>query len=162
MSHTALKTGDDAPEFCMSISSGKNICLSELKGKWVVLYFYPKDNTPGCTTEALEFSALITELEKLNTVVFGVSKDSVGSHQKFVQQKSLKVELFSDPEKLVLQLYGAWQLKKMYGKESWGVVRSTVLIDPNGKIAKTWPKIAKAAGHAEKVLEEVKRITQKL
>ncbi|GKT10638.1 EVE domain-containing protein [Desulforhabdus sp. TSK] len=151
-----LKNGDPAPDFSLASSEGKDVRLSDYRGKYVVLYFYPKDNTSGCTTEALEFTELQPELERLQTVVLGVSKDSVESHQKFVEKQGLKILLLSDPDKKVLESYGAWQLKKMYGKESWGVVRSTFLVGPDGRIVQSWPKVAKAAGHAAKVLEELK------
>lgn len=151
-----LKIGDPAPDFSMESSEGKVVRLSDYKGKYVVLYFYPKDNTSGCTTEALEFTELQAEFEGLQAVVLGVSKDSVESHRKFVEKQGLRILLLSDPDKKVLESYGAWQLKKMYGKESWGVVRSTFLVGPDGRIVQSWPKVAKAAGHAAKVLEELK------
>jgi peroxiredoxin Q/BCP len=151
-----LKNGDPAPDFSLASSEGKVVRLSDYKGKYVVLYFYPKDNTSGCTTEALEFTELQSEFERLQAVVLGVSKDSVESHRKFVEKQGLTILLLSDPDKKALESYGAWQLKKMYGKESWGVVRSTFLVGPDGRIVQSWPKVAKAAGHAAKVLEELR------
>jgi peroxiredoxin Q/BCP len=122
--------GDRASSFCLPDTDNKKICLSDFKGKWVVLYFYPKDNTTGCTREAVEFTNALDEFHKLNAVVLGVGADSVQSHQKFVQKHNLRITLLSDAEHEVLKRYGAWQRKKLYGREFWGVVRSTVLIDP--------------------------------
>ncbi len=153
---TIPEQGQAAPQFCLPDAEGEQLCLKDLAGKWVVLYFYPKDNTSGCTTEALEFTAMKGDFEALNAVVLGVSKDSEASHQKFIEKHGLTVRLLSDPEKEVLQLYGAWRLKKMYGKESMGVVRSTFLINPDQKIAKAWPRVAKTAGHAGKVIEALR------
>ncbi|ABR30601.1 peroxiredoxin [Thermosipho melanesiensis] len=127
------------------------------KGKWVVLYFYPKDNTKGCTTEAVEFSELLDEFEKLGAVVIGVSSDSIESHKKFIAKHNLRVNLFSDENKKVLEKLGIWQLKKMYGREYYGIVRTTVLINPDGKIAYVWEKV-KAKGHAKEVLEKLKEM----
>lgn len=155
-----LKVGDVAPVFSLASASGGAVSLSGLEGKWVVLYFYPKDNTSGCTTEALEFTELRGEFEKLGAVVFGVSKDSVASHKKFIDKKALGIELLSDEEGKALESYGAWQLKKQCGKECMGIVRSTYLIDPSGKVAGSWPKVTKAAGHAAKVLEELKSLVK--
>lgn len=147
-----LKPGDDAPPFRLPSANGGEISLSDFLGKWVVLYFYSKDNTSGCTAEALEFTELKPEFDALNAVIIGISKDSPASHKKFAEQRSLNITLLSDVERKALEAYGAWQLKKTYGKESWGVVRSTVIIDPQGKIARIWPKVAKASGHAAVVL----------
>jgi peroxiredoxin Q/BCP len=131
--------------------------LSDQKGKWVVLYFYPKDNTSGCTVEALDFTARINEFNKLNTVIFGVGPDSCKSHQNFTSKHELKVNLLSDPEHKVLKAYGAWGKKKNYGREYMGVIRSTVLIDPEGKIAEVWPKV-NVKDHAEQVKQKVREL----
>ena len=155
---TIPEQGQPAPQFCLPDTHGEQLCLKDLAGKWVVLYFYPKDNTSGCTTEALEFTAIKSEFESLNAVVLGVSKDSGASHEKFIEKHGLTIRLLSDPEKVVLQLYGAWRMKKMYGKESMGVVRSTFLIAPDQNIAKAWPRVAKAAGHAGKVLDALREL----
>lgn len=155
-----LQVGDKAPDFKIASDCGAVVDLSEYSGSWVVLYFYPRDNTSGCTKEAVEFSELLPKFEALNAKVVGVSKDSVKSHQNFRQKHDLKVELLSDPDLEVLKSYGAWRMKKMYGKESMGTVRSTVLIDPDGVVRHIWPKVAKGAGHAEKVLEELEKIAQ--
>ncbi len=151
-----LTVGDTAPDFILPDADGKEVSLSQMSGQWVVLYFYPKDSTSGCTTEAIEFTELAPEFEKLGAVVLGVSKDSVASHRKFIDKKGLGVGLLSDENSTVLDLYGAWQMKKQCGKECMGTVRSTVLIDPQGKVAEVWPKVTKAAGHAAKVLEAFK------
>ncbi len=155
---TIPEQGQSAPEFCLPDTFGEQFCLKDLTGKWVVLYFYPKDNTSGCTTEALEFTALKGEFDALNAVVLGVSKDSEASHRKFMETHGLTIRLLADPEKTVLQQYGAWRMKKMYGKESMGVVRSTFLIGPDQQIRKAWPRVAKAAGHASKVLETLREL----
>ena len=152
-----LKVGEKAPDFCLPDDQGKQVCLKDFAGRWVVLYFYPKDNTPGCTTEAKEFSELIHEFEKLNAVVIGISKDSVESHKKFKEKHQLKVTLLSDVERKVIEAYGAWQLKKRFGKESYGVVRCTYIIDLSGKVAHLW-KSVRAKGHAAKVLEKLKEL----
>jgi len=146
-----------APDFCLPNQDGVEICLRDLKGKWIILYFYPKDNTPGCTTEAKEFSALLDEFEKENAIVLGVSPDSPKKHCNFIEKQDLEVTLLSDEEKKVLKAYGAWGIKKMYGKEYEGVIRSTVIINPNGEIVKEYKKV-RAKGHAKKVLEDLKEL----
>ncbi len=150
--------GEQAPDFQLPAADGREIRLAGLRGKWVVLYFYPKDNTSGCTTEALEFTALLPEFKALGAEVLGVSKDSLASHQKFIAKHDLGVPLLADPERIVLESYGAWQLKKMCGKESMGTVRGTVIIDPEGIVRHAWPKVAKAAGHAQKVLDTLREL----
>lgn len=151
-----LKKGDKAPEFKLMDSHGTEIKLSDFLGCNVVLYFYPRDNTSGCTTEAKEFSELADQFRKQHTVIIGVSPDSVESHRKFEEKQGLRVLLLSDPDKEVLNLYGAWQLKKLYGKESMGVVRTTYLIDTKGIITEVFEKV-KAAGHAACVMERISR-----
>lgn len=145
-----LKTGDAAPEFCLPNSEGKQICLKDFRGKWLVLYFYPKDNTSGCTKEALEFTELKSKFEGMKAAIIGINPDSVESHRKFRERHALTITLLSDPDHKALEDYGVWQLKRMYGREYHGVVRSTFLIDPEGKIAETWTKV-KVKGHAETV-----------
>lgn len=151
-----LIAGDPAPPFLLPSADGTDMGLSQWKGKWVVLYFYPKDNTPGCTTEAMEFTELLPQFERHNAVVLGVSKDSPASHRKFSEKRGLGIHLLSDEETEVMQSYGAWQMKKQCGRECMGTVRSTVLIDPQGKIAQVWPKVTRAAGHARQVFEALK------
>jgi thioredoxin-dependent peroxiredoxin len=151
-----LQKGDKALMFCLPDQNGREVCLEDYKGKWVVLYFYPKDNTSGCTMEAKDFSGAIHEFEKLDAVILGVSPDSTKSHQSFCSKYNLKITLLSDPEHNVLEKYGVWQLKKMYGREYYGVVRSTFLINPEGKIEQIWRKV-KVEGHAEEVKEMIKK-----
>ncbi|MHA2037744.1 MAG: thioredoxin-dependent thiol peroxidase [Promethearchaeota archaeon] len=147
-----LKVGEEAPQFCLPDKDNKKVCLQDFKGKYVVLYFYPKDNTPGCTTEAIGFTGILPELQKLDAEVVGVSPDSPESHAKFIEKKNLKVILLSDVEKEVLKAYRKWGKKKFRGKEYIGVTRSTFLIDPEGKIAHLWPKVS-VNGHPEEVKE---------
>ena len=143
--------GQKAPAFSLENQDGEMISLADLSGKRVVLYFYPKDDTPGCTTEGLEFSALREEFEKQNAVVFGISKDSVTSHKKFCDKHGFGIDLLSDENGEMIEAYGAWQEKSNFGKKSMGIVRSTVLVDENGTILKHW-KTVKAQGHAQQVL----------
>lgn len=152
-----IDIGDKAPVFTLNDQNGSKTKLGDFKGKWVVLYFYPKDNTPGCTTEACEFTTHLKHFEKLNAKVLGVSPDSIDSHRKFIDKYKLKFNLLSDPDKKVMEKYGAFGLKKMYGKEVMGVIRSTFIIDPKGKIAHFWRKV-KAAGHAEKVHQKLSEL----
>ncbi len=152
-----LKVGDKAPLFCLPNQDEEDVCLEDFKGKWIVLYFYPKDNTSGCTKEAIGFTEKKKEFEALNAIILGVSPDSPKSHRNFIQKKELTITLLSDQEHKVLETYGAWQLKKMYGREYMGVVRSTFLIDPEGKIAHIWPKV-KVTGHVEDVLSKLKEV----
>ncbi len=154
-----IEVGQKAPEFCLPNSDEVEICLKDLRGKWVVLYFYPKDNTPGCTTEALDFTAHLEEFEKLGAIVIGISPDSCASHKRFIEKKELKVTLLCDTEKEVLKAYGAWGKKKMYGKEYEGVIRTTYLIDPEGNVAAVWPKV-RVKGHVEAVLAKLKELAQ--
>jgi peroxiredoxin Q/BCP len=151
---TSLTIGDEAPEFCLPDSALGEICLNELKGKWVVLYFYPKDGTKGCTMEAVEFTLAEDEFTDKNAVIIGVSPDSPGSHKKFEDKNDLTITLLSDEEKDTLEKYDVWQKKKMFGREYMGVVRSTFLIDPQGNIAYIWPKV-KVDGHVDEVMEKL-------
>ena len=136
-----LKIGDKAPQFCIPNQDGVEICLRDLKGKWIVLYFYPKDNTPGCTTQACDFTQVLPQFEDIDAIILGVSPDSIKKHQNFITKKELEITLLSDESKNVCEAYGVWQLKKMCGKEYMGVVRTTYLIDPDGKIAQVWEKV---------------------
>ncbi len=150
-----LEVGQKAPEFCLPNQDEVEICLRDLKGKWIVLYFYPKDNTPGCTTEACDFTTEFEEFEELDAVIIGVSPDSPKKHRNFIAKKDLKITLLADEEKEVLQSYSVWQLKKMYGREYMGVVRSTFLINPKGDIEAIWSKV-KVKGHVQEVKEKLK------
>lgn len=152
-----LKIGIKAPDFKLPDSSGEIISLKYYKDKWLVLYFYPKDSTRGCTTEAVDFTGSLPEFNKLNTSVIGVSPDSCKSHQKFIEKCNLAVTLLSDEYKTVLQKYGVWQTKKMYGREYFGVVRTTFLIGLDGKIKHIWNNV-KVNGHVEDVLQKVREL----
>ena len=149
-----LEVGDNAPEFEALNQDGVKVALKDFIGKNVVLYFYPKDNTPGCTTEACEFSANYDQFIKNDTVIIGVSPDSVNSHVGFIAKQNLKHILLSDEDKEISKLYGVWQVKKNYGKEYLGIVRSTFVIGKDGKIAKIY-KSVKAKDHAAKVLADL-------
>ena len=151
------KIGKTAPPFALQNQKGEMVTLTDLIGKWKVLYFYPKDDTPGCTTEACDFTSGLKGFEKLNATVLGVSPDSIESHQKFTDKYKLKVTLLSDPKMTVMEEYGAYGVKKFYGKEVTGVIRSTFLIGPDNKIAHAWPN-AKATGHAAKVMEKLNEL----
>ena len=152
-----LNVGDTVPDFCLPNQDEEEICLRDLKGKWIVLYFYPKDNTPGCTTEAQDFTAALKDFEKLDAVVLGVSPDSPQKHRNFIEKKDLKITLLSDEEKELCKLFGCWQLKKFMGKEYMGVVRSTYIIDPDGKIAAKWEKV-KVKGHVDEVKKKLEAL----
>lgn len=147
-----IKEGKKAPAFTLDSSTGDKVKLKEFEGQYVVLYFYPKDDTPGCTVEAQDFQAASRKLKSRNAVVLGISKDSVDSHCRFADKYRLKFPLLSDPGGKVLEKYGAWGEKNMYGKKSMGIIRSTVVIDPTGKVVKHFPKV-KVKGHVDKVLE---------
>ena len=136
-----LEKGMKAPDFTLPDQNGSSVSLSDFLGKKVVLYFYPKDNTPGCTRQACAFGENFASFQTKNTVVIGVSKDSVASHQRFAEKYSLPFILLSDPELKAIQAYGVWQEKKLYGKVSMGVVRSTYLIDEEGMIEAVMPKV---------------------
>ena len=144
-----LETGTKAPDFTLNDKDGKVVSLSDFMGKKVVLYFYPKDNTPGCTRQACAFAAAYEDFKTLDAVVIGVSKDSEASHRKFAEKYGLPFILLSDPELKAIQAYGVWQEKKNYGKVSMGVVRSTFIIDEKGLIEKVMPKIKPDTNAAE-------------
>ena len=152
-----LNENDLAPVFCLKNQDEEDICLNDFIGKNVVLYFYPKDNTPGCSLEAMMFSKYKDEFEKYNTTIIGISKDSCESHKKFIKNKNLNITLISDVEKEIHQSYGVWNLKKFLGKEYMGTIRTTFLIDSKGKIRKIWSKV-KVKGHVEEVLNQVKNL----
>ena len=148
-----LKVGDKAPEFQLSDKSGHTVSLTDFLGKRVVLYFYPKDNTPGCTRQACAFSALYDGFKSKNVEVIGISRDSVSSHEKFAEKHGLNFILLSDPELVAIQAYGVWQEKKLYGKTSFGVVRTTFIIDEAGRIARVLPKVKPDTNAAEILAE---------
>ena len=150
-----LHVGDSAPDFKLMNAAGELIHLSNLLGKMVVLYFYPKDDTSGCTAEALDFTAHQKDFEKAGAIILGISPDGVKSHKKFIDKHKLGIELLSDDEKQVVNAYSVWVEKSMYGRKYMGVERSTFLLGPDGKIIKLWRKV-KVKGHIEAVLEAVK------
>ncbi|ATU91880.1 thioredoxin-dependent thiol peroxidase [Phyllobacterium zundukense] len=154
---TALDIGSNAPDFTLPRDGGGTITLSGLRGNPVVLYFYPKDNTSGCTQEAIEFSGLKPQFEKLGAKVIGMSPDPVKKHDKFKTKHDLKVELVADEDKAIIESYGLWVEKSMYGRKYMGVERTTFLIDSDGKIAKVWNKV-KVPGHAAEVLEATRAL----
>ena len=157
MSAAQIEDGKKAPAFKLEDQDGTTVSLKDFKGKWVVLYFYPKDDTPGCTTEACEFTDGIQDFKDLDAVVLGCSPDSPDKHRAFIAKYDLKVRLLSDPRHGVMEKYGAWGEKNMYGKITVGVIRSTVIIDSGGRIAHRW-KRASAKGHAEKVRERLEKL----
>ena len=144
-----LEVGMKAPEFTLPDKDGNPVSLSDFAGKKVILYFYPRDNTPGCTRQACAFAEAYEEFQKINAVVIGVSKDSTASHQKFAEKHGLPFILLSDPERVAIEGYGVWQEKKNYGKVSMGVVRSTFVIDEEGNIEKVMPKVKPDTNAAE-------------
>ncbi len=152
-----LEVGVKAPQFCLPNQDETEICLRDLSGKWVVLYFYPKDNTPGCTTEACDFTSSLPKFEELNAVVLGVSPDSAKKHRNFIEKKDLKITLLADEEKELCQAYDVWKLKKFMGREYMGVVRTTYIISPDLEIVAAWDKV-KVKGHVKEVNEKFKEL----
>lgn len=155
---STLHLNQSAPSFQLANQSAEMVGLSDFSEQWLVLYFYPKDNTPGCTTEALDFTSLLAEFRKLGATVVGVSPDTVSAHSKFVTKKNLQITLLSDPDHQVAEAYGVWQLKKFMGKEYMGIVRSTFAINPQGNIAQIWPQV-RVKEHAATVLEWLRQQT---
>jgi peroxiredoxin Q/BCP len=145
-----IEVGKKAPAFTLTNQDGEKWALRDSAGRWIVVYFYPKADTPGCTTEACEFTDSIRDFTDMDAEIVGISPDPVAALKKFHEKYSLQVTLLSDPTRNVLEKYGAWGTKKMYGRETEGVIRSTVLIDPDGKVAHHWPNV-RAKGHAEQV-----------
>jgi len=149
--------GSVAPDFCLPDQDEAEVCLKGFRGSWVVLYFYPRDNTKGCTMEALAFTANLDDFRKLGATVIGVSPDSTRSHSNFAEKHSLRIILLSDPDHRVLEKYGVWQLKKRFGKEYHGVVRSTFLIDSDGIIGHLWRRV-RVKGHVEEVKKKLSEL----
>lgn len=149
----AVEEGKKAPAFTLTDAAGKKVSLADFAGKDLVLYFYPKDDTPGCTKEACGFRDAWKQIQKLGAVVVGVSPDSGATHQKFASKYKLPFPLLSDPDKKVMEKYGAFGEKMMYGKKVTGVIRSTVWIGPDGKVKKHWARVAKAEAHPAQVLD---------
>jgi len=155
----AIHEGKTAPVFTLANQDGEKVSLKDLRGANVILYFYPRDDTPGCTKEACGFRDFNKEIQALDAVILGVSPDSAESHQKFIDKYSLNFDLLSDTDRKVMSRYEAFGEKKMYGKTVQGVIRSTVWIGPDGKVKKHWRRVPKAADHPEKVLEALKAAT---
>ncbi|HMR55181.1 MAG TPA: thioredoxin-dependent thiol peroxidase [Candidatus Doudnabacteria bacterium] len=154
-----LKEQQKAPDFTLPDQDGKKHKLSDYKGQWVLLYFYPKDNTPGCTTEACALRDNFPAFKKVKAKVFGISTDSVTSHKKFADKYELPFTLLADEEKSVVEKYDVWRVKNMYGRKFFGIARVSFLISPDGKIAKIYEKV-KPAVHAEEVLEDIKKLSK--
>jgi len=152
-----LEVGDAVPDFCLPNQDEEEICFRDIKGKWIVLYFYPKDNTPGCTTQACDFTQAEPDFRSLDAMILGVSPDSPKKHRNFIEKKDLTITLLADEEKELCNLFGIWQLKKFMGKEYMGVVRSTFIIGPDGKIAATWTKV-RVKEHVLKVQEKLEAL----
>jgi peroxiredoxin Q/BCP len=150
----SVNVGDEAPDFDLESDDGKHMSLADFHGKWLVLYFYPRDNTAGCTREAQAFSEAVPRLRKLGAMVAGVSKDSIKSHSGFRDKIGITFPLLSDPDLATHRAYGAWGTKTMYGKKVEGAIRSTFLVDPEGAIARVWGSV-KVDGHADKVVEAI-------
>ncbi len=149
-----LEIGKLVPEFCLPNQDDVEICSRDLKGKWIVLYFYPRDNTPGCTTEACEFTEAEPEFDDMDAIILGVSADTTKKHRSFIEKKELGITLLSDESTTMMQEFGVWQLKKNYGKEYMGIVRTTLLINPEGIIKEIWNKV-RVKGHVKAVKERL-------
>ncbi|MFQ5581788.1 MAG: peroxiredoxin [Mariprofundaceae bacterium] len=160
MSKYILNTGDTAPDIELQTWPDGFLKLSDLRGQWVVVYFYPKDNTPGCTTESCDFRDASSDFSAADAVILGISRDSLASHQKFAEKNGLPFQLLSDPDETACAAFDVMQMKNMYGKQLRGVERSTFIIDPGGKIAHAWRKV-KVKGHAIDVLSTLKQLQKK-
>jgi len=158
MANTDTLVESEAPDFSVPNKDGEIRTLADYSGKWLVLYAYPKDNTPGCTLEAMDFTRMRSEFESVGAIVVGVSPDSPKKHCNFTDKHDLSLELLSDEDHRLLEAYGAWSPKKLYGREFLGVVRSTFLIDPEGIVRKVWRKV-KVTGHAAEVLQTIKDLS---
>ena len=152
-----IKINEKAPEFCLPNQDDVEICSRDLKGKWVVLYFYPKDNTPGCTTQACEFTEAAPDFSDLDAIILGVSADSTKKHRNFIEKKDLGITLLSDEDRSMMQMYGVWQMKKNYGKEYMGIVRTTFIINPEGVIKAIFQNV-RVKGHVAKVQAELQKL----
>ena len=157
-----LTTGQKAPDFNLPNQEDKPVSLSDFKGEWLVLYFYPKDDTPGCTKEACDFTDELDDFTALGTTILGVSADSTESHRKFIKKYAIGIHLLSDPGNTVHKAYGAWGLKKNYGKEYEGTIRSTFIISPQGKIAATWRNVKVRAKRKSGEIKHVNQVKEKL
>ena len=149
-----LEIGDAIPSFCLPNQDEEEICFRDIKGRWAVIYFYPKDNTPGCTTEACDFTVALPDFTGLEAIILGVSPDSPKKHRNFIEKKELKITLLADEDKSLCKSFGMWQLKKFMGREYMGVVRSTFIVAPDGTLAYKWEKV-KVKGHVQEVKEKL-------
>ncbi|WP_419769341.1 MAG: thioredoxin-dependent thiol peroxidase [Candidatus Marinarcus sp.] len=161
-----LEIGSKAPDFCAPNQDDVEICLRDILGKWIVLYFYPRDNTPGCTTQACDFTAALPDFEDLDAVILGVSTDTTAKHRNFIEKQNLEITLLADTDKKMCEDYNVWQLKKFMGRESMGIVRTTFIINPQGNIAAAWEKVnvrkkKKVKGETVEVLH-VNEVREKL
>jgi peroxiredoxin Q/BCP len=156
----AIEEGKMAPAFTLQDQDGNKVSLKEFRGRNVIVYFYPKDDTPGCTKESCGFRDLNSQIAAKNTVVLGISPDSAESHSKFIQKFKLPFSLLCDTDKKVMTSYGAWGEKMLYGKKYIGVIRSTVWVGPDGKVIKHWPKVSRAADHPAKVLQQLQAASE--
>jgi peroxiredoxin Q/BCP len=154
-----MNIGQPAPAFTALDRHSKNISLKDFQGQWLVLYFYPKDNTPGCTTEAIEFTQQLSQFQALNAQVVGISPDSIASHGKFIDKQKLEIILLSDPEHQIAEAYHVWQLKKFMGKEFMGIIRSTFAIDPSSNIVKIWSNV-RVKNHVDAVFQELSSLVR--
>ena len=152
----AIEEGKSAPLFTLKDQDDNKVALKDLRGQNVIVYFYPRDDTPGCTKEACGFRDNFKKLQKEDAIVLGISPDGAESHSKFISKYKLPFTLLSDPNKKVMEKYGAWGEKNMYGKKTMGVIRSTVWVGPDGKVKKHWRRVPKAADHPDKVLEALR------
>jgi len=157
-----LNIGEAAPQFCLANQDDVDMCLKAFRGNWVVLYFYPKDNTPGCTNEACDFTEAMPQFGEMDAVILGVSPDSTKSHRNFIEKHSLDITLLSDPEKSAHRAYKAWGMKKNYGKEYEGVIRSTYIISPDQKIAAVWQNVKVRVKRKTDEVKHVDEVREKL
>ena len=152
-----IQTNEKAPDFCLPNQDDVEICMRDLKGKWIILYFYPRDNTPGCTTEACEFTEAAPDFSDLDAIILGVSADSTKKHRNFIEKKDLGITLLSDEDTTMMQKYGVWQMKKNYGKEYMGIVRTTFIINPDGVVKAVFEKV-RVKEHVAKVKAELESL----
>jgi thioredoxin-dependent peroxiredoxin len=157
MENNQIKIGQKAPDFILNDADGVPVSPGDYRGSWLVLYFYPKDNTAGCTVEAIDFTFSAADFKDLNAEIVGISPDSSESHKKFMTKHELGIRLLSDRDQKTLAAYGVWQLKKMYGRESMGVVRSTFIVAPDGRLAHAWTKVS-VKGHVDEVLQRLREL----
>ena len=152
-----IKIDDKAPDFCLPNQDDVEICLRDIKGKWIVLYFYPRDSTPGCTTEACEFTEAAPDFNSLDAIILGVSADTTKKHRSFIEKQNLGITLLSDESTEMMQEYGVWQMKKNYGKEYMGIVRTTLIINPEGIVKAVFENV-RVKEHVAKVKVELERL----